>query len=323
MPPASRAGTSYGHVQPAGRGRPASPSTSAHRADESYGIPRPGEISARMEAVSAEPPGRTPPATPPAASPAGPPAAPPSPGRMQPTGYVDAGRPAPDLPSYPEPSQRGAGTSGYPVPGARPAETPGRPGAAGQRPAERTGYGTSAGNGYGTSAGNGYGTSAGNGYGNGTGYGTGASYGNGAATGFGPQGYSESGFGPQGYSESGFGPQGYSESGRRAVESGYVAPVAFGPNGAPVDRRSVESGYMAPVARSDDLANGGGRRHADDRLAWQDPASQNGSRSGSHARPDPTSDSPSGSHAAGRSVSDLLASHGGTASPRRRRRRED
>jgi hypothetical protein len=101
--------------------------------------------------------------------------------------------------------------------------------------------------------------------------------------------------------------------GRRAVESGYVAPVGFGPSGS-VDRRSIESGYMAPVARGNQHAAGetGSRRHrADDRQP-----------SGSHARPDP--DAPGGSHATGRSVSELLASNGsGPDTPRRRRRRED
>jgi hypothetical protein len=103
--------------------------------------------------------------------------------------------------------------------------------------------------------------------------------------------------------------------GRRAVESGYVAPVAFGPGGA-VDRRAAESGYMSPVARGNrHTADETGRRHRAD-------GQQNGSRSGSHARPD--TDMPSGSHATGRSVSDLLASNGaGTGTPRRRRRRED
>lgn len=112
--------------------------------------------------------------------------------------------------------------------------------------------------------------------------------------------------------------------GRRAVESGYVAPVAFGPTGSAdfgptgtADRRSVESGYMAPVARGNRHTageSGGGRRHrADDQPGWQ---------SGSHARPD--TDGPSGSHATGRSVSELLASNGsGPDTPRRRRRRED
>jgi hypothetical protein len=106
---------------------------------------------------------------------------------------------------------------------------------------------------------------------------------------------------------------------RRAVESGYVAPVAFGPGaGGPVDRRSVESGYMAPVARgSRHTADEAGRRHRTDaQPAWPE------SRSGSHARPD--TETPSGSHATGRSVSELLASNGGgTNTPRRRRRRED
>lgn len=121
----------------------------------------------------------------------------------------------------------------------------------------------------------------------------------------------------------------HSEPDRRSAASGYVAPVAFGPGaGGPVDRRSVESGYMAPVARSNRHTAeepAGGRRHrAEGQPSWQESANrqQNGSRSGSHARPD--TDMPSGSHASGRSVSDLLASNGaGTNTPRRRRRRED
>jgi hypothetical protein len=116
------------------------------------------------------------------------------------------------------------------------------------------------------------------------------------------------------------GPQPYSERGRRAAESGYVAPVGL--SGAPVDRRAAESGYMAPVARpsrhtADEPATGGRRRRAEGQPTWQE------SRTGSHARPD---EAPSGNHAAGRSVSDLLASHGGadsTPKTGRRRRRED
>jgi hypothetical protein len=60
--------------------------------------------------------------------------------------------------------------------------------------------------------------------------------------------------------------------------------------------------------------SGGGRRHrAEGAPSWQDAA-----RGGGHARPD----EPSGSHASGQSVADLLARNGNT-NPRRRRRGED
>jgi hypothetical protein len=80
---------------------------------------------------------------------------------------------------------------------------------------------------------------------------------------------------------------------------------------------------MTPVARHNAEESAGGRRHrADGQPSWPESTSRSGSRSGSHARPD--ADSPSGSHATGRSVSELLASNGGgTNTPRRRRRRED
>ena len=53
---------------------------------------------------------------------------------------------------------------------------------------------------------------------------------------------------------------------------------------------------------------GGRRRRAEGQPSWQETVGQ---------------DTASGSHAAGRSVSELLANHGGDSSPRRRRRRED
>lgn len=94
----------------------------------------------------------------------------------------------------------------------------------------------------------------------------------------------------------------------QALSSGYVPPAEFGPGaGGPVNRRSAESGYVAPVARPNGYSGGA-------------PAA-GGRHSGSHALPD--ADMPSGSHATGRSVSELLASNGGTGGPRRRRRRED
>ncbi|HEY0449126.1 DUF6779 domain-containing protein [Actinophytocola sp.] len=133
--------------------------------------------------------------------------------------------------------------------------------------------------------------------------------------------------------------------GRRAAESGYMEPVQRGGHAAEasgyvpsVGRRAAESGYMEPVRASRHTAEptaesghgtedgGGRRRRAEGQPTWQETAAlqQNGARNGSHARPEPEPESPSGSHAAGRSVNELLASHGGgTTTPRRRRRRED
>nr|CEL23289.1 PROBABLE CONSERVED TRANSMEMBRANE PROTEIN RICH IN ALANINE AND ARGININE AND PROLINE [Kibdelosporangium sp. MJ126-NF4]CTQ94450.1 PROBABLE CONSERVED TRANSMEMBRANE PROTEIN RICH IN ALANINE AND ARGININE AND PROLINE [Kibdelosporangium sp. MJ126-NF4] len=68
-------------------------------------------------------------------------------------------------------------------------------------------------------------------------------------------------------------------------------------------------------------ANGGGRRRrADDAPSWQETY-QARQQSGTHTQPEPE---PSGSHANGKSVNELLAAYGGTGdTPRRRRRRED
>lgn len=64
---------------------------------------------------------------------------------------------------------------------------------------------------------------------------------------------------------------------------------------------------------------GGRRRRAEGQPSWQElqTSGHNG-----HARPDPVEE-PTGSHAAGRSVNELLATHGLEPGPRRRRRRED
>ena len=97
----------------------------------------------------------------------------------------------------------------------------------------------------------------------------------------------------------------------RADSSGYVPPAGW----------AQSSGYTAPVhaprrqtgAEPPDPA-GGRRRRAEGQPTWQE-SRQNGSAEAE----------PSGSHAAGRSVSELLASHGGGRSPStpRRRRRKD
>ena len=66
-------------------------------------------------------------------------------------------------------------------------------------------------------------------------------------------------------------------------------------------------------------SGGGRRRRAEGQPTWQEL--QSGGRNG-HARPEPVEE-PTGSHAAGRSVNELLATHGLEPGPRRRRRRED
>jgi hypothetical protein len=66
-------------------------------------------------------------------------------------------------------------------------------------------------------------------------------------------------------------------------------------------------------------SGGGRRRRAEGQPTWQEL--QSGGRNG-HARPEPVEE-PTGSHAAGRSVNELLATHGVEPSTRRRRRREE
>lgn len=66
-------------------------------------------------------------------------------------------------------------------------------------------------------------------------------------------------------------------------------------------------------------SGGGRRRRAEGQPTWQEL--QSSGRNG-HARPEPVEE-PTGSHAAGRSVNELLATHGLEPGPRRRRRRED
>jgi hypothetical protein len=236
-------------------------------------------------------------------------------GRIQPAGYISSNRPP--TPNGNEPGRRTA-TGGYP----RPSETSGYP--TGSHRASESGYLPPAGSGPADFGPTGYGA-------------------NGANGGFGSPG-STGGFDvgrlSSGYESpaSGFGPTG--SNGSPAAGFGSATSSGYGPS-APVDRRSVESGYVAPVARPgtggpdgpggpgnhssrgshSERASGGGRRHrAEGQPPWQDSYQQ---QSGSHARPDLDTDAPSGSHATGRSVSELIASNGGTAGPRRRRRRQD
>jgi hypothetical protein len=77
----------------------------------------------------------------------------------------------------------------------------------------------------------------------------------------------------------------------------------------PVSQRNIE-----PVShrhRVEEQDTGGGRRRrAEGQPSWQETVGHR-------------ADESSGSHASGRSVSELLANHGLDSSPRRRRRRED
>jgi hypothetical protein len=66
---------------------------------------------------------------------------------------------------------------------------------------------------------------------------------------------------------------------------------------------------------------GGRRRRADDAPPWQETLQANARHSGSHAKPAPAPE-PSGSHAEGKSVNELLAAYGSAETPRRRRRRD-
>ncbi|TCO57994.1 DUF6779 domain-containing protein [Actinocrispum wychmicini] len=88
-------------------------------------------------------------------------------------------------------------------------------------------------------------------------------------------------------------------------------------------RRAPESEAVPPGRHAEppeETAGGGRRRRAEDAPSWQD--SLGARTTGSHAKPAPPAE-PTGSHTEGRSVSELLAAHGTTENPRRRRRRED
>jgi hypothetical protein len=124
---------------------------------------------------------------------------------------------------------------------------------------------------------------------------------------------------------SGYGPpasraeaSGYGPSVSRTAASGYGPPASraeasgYGPPATP-------AGYPAhtpPASRANPNqtdTGGGRRRRAEGQPTWQESRQNNGQEA-----------EPSGSHAAGRSVSELLASHGNAQppTPRRRRRKE-
>ncbi len=105
----------------------------------------------------------------------------------------------------------------------------------------------------------------------------------------------------------------------------YVPPIRPEPQPEPAEpvlndrpsRRGAEYRAEEPAAgrrhraEAEEESGGGRRRRAEGQPSWQETVGQ--------TRPE----EPSGSHAAGRSVSELLATHGLESSPRRRRRRED
>ncbi|MGB3443019.1 MAG: DUF6779 domain-containing protein [Actinophytocola sp.] len=102
----------------------------------------------------------------------------------------------------------------------------------------------------------------------------------------------------------------------------YVPPIRTEPDSTPgqalndrPSRRGAEYRAEEPPGRRHHRAEpveesgGGRRRRAEGQPSWQETVGR--------------TEEPTGSHAAGRSVSELLASHGLDSSPRRRRRRED
>jgi hypothetical protein len=185
-------------------------------------------------------------------------------------------------------------------------------------PAESSGYGPAVGRPQGT---------PGFGQGAGESSGFGQAVARNGAPGYGPTSPESSGYGsmvgptappPRPAESSGYGPPV-----NRAEASGHHPAVgrqgAVGPNPQdsgyrPAVSRAEASGFGQPVNRPPAPDTGGRRRRAEGQPTWQESR---------NAQP-PADAEPSGSHAAGRSVSELLASHGGARppTPRRRRRKE-
>ena len=110
------------------------------------------------------------------------------------------------------------------------------------------------------------------------------------------------GYGTNGYGTNGYGTNGYGSPEPEPVPEAGPAPEVPEPNPTlPESVRDLQRGSRP----------GGRRRRAEDDPPWQG--------FGERERPDEES----GSHAEGRSVSELLAAHGSGATPRRRRRAED
>jgi hypothetical protein len=113
-------------------------------------------------------------------------------------------------------------------------------------------------------------------------------------------------------------------SSRAYVQPVRPEPPAIPPEPALTDRPSRRAAEFheepaAPTGRrhraeEEQETGGGRRRRAEGQPPWQETVGRGG-----HAK----ADEPSGSHASGRSVNELLANHGIDSSPRRRRRRED
>jgi hypothetical protein len=112
-------------------------------------------------------------------------------------------------------------------------------------------------------------------------------------------------------------------SSRAYVQPVRPEPPQLPPEPALTDRPSRRAAEFheepAPTGRrhrveEEPETGGGRRRRAEGQPSWQETVGRGG-----HAQ----ADEPSGSHASGRSVNELLANHGIDSSPRRRRRRED
>ncbi|GAB3466759.1 DUF6779 domain-containing protein [Actinophytocola sediminis] len=200
--------------------------------------------------------------------------------------------------------------------------------------AESSGYGSPVGRngaGYGAAEASGFGQPVGR---NGAGYGSaessgfGPAVGRNGAAGYGPA--ESSGFGPAvgRNGAAGYGPAESSGYGQAVGHNGPAGPPGYRPSPGPAESsgygpaltRAESSGISQAVSRPQPGPTptpdaGGRRRRAEGQPTWQE------TRDG---RPDDAAAEPSGSHAAGRSVSELLASHGGDrpSTPRRRRRKE-
>jgi hypothetical protein len=108
-------------------------------------------------------------------------------------------------------------------------------------------------------------------------------------------------------------PQSRAEPGSRSAmrPAPPTAPVPAPPT-APVPAAAMSEASVGGHRRAEpeDEPGSGRRRRADGQPSWQETVGRTGEESG-------------GSHASGRSVSELLADNGRDTSPRRRRRRED
>jgi hypothetical protein len=92
-------------------------------------------------------------------------------------------------------------------------------------------------------------------------------------------------------------------------EQAYVARAYVPPQARPEPQPEQPAGRRHRAEPTEEPSGGGRRRRADGQPSWQETVGRRAEESGSHA--------------SGRSVSELLANNGHNSSPRRRRRRED